>query len=147
MHLQILPFDERPLRKRRGSGIGSDQPAAVRKSEPRKRSQSIGRGILRRSSRVLAPSNSLNCLTEPHANANITIIIARVPQTMTKAIAPRPSQTISCCGPLIWCIYPMLNPPGIPPYETQTRRGMQSKSIYHAAAAAAPETTKGETPE
>lgn len=35
----------------------------------------------------MAPGNSLNCLAEPHANANITIIIAHGPQTMTKAIA------------------------------------------------------------
>lgn len=36
---------------------------------------------------TMAPGNSLNCLAEPHANANITIIIAHGPQTMTKAIA------------------------------------------------------------
>lgn len=61
----------------------------------------------------MAPGNSLNCLAEPHANANITIIIAHGPQTMTKAIArpvasklpppavavnPKPDSRLLCCS-------------------------------------------------
>lgn len=98
----------------------------------------------------MAPGNSLNCLAEPHANANITIIIAHGPQTMTKAIArpvaselPPPSAAVNP-KPDSQLVYvsrldcSRMPPPSAVPRDAQLpllppvfeqARGMQSKSI------------------